>query len=90
MHLRMQQYLHIFNTCTSCAVYKQGRLLKPRKTAQHHAWRFDDGAYIEIIWELYKPGLGNTIEIETGETPGMQGPDSPAYQLPAAVKSAPW
>ena len=49
-----------------CAVYKQGRPLKPRKTAQHHAWRFDDGAYIEIIWELYKPGLGNTIEIETG------------------------
>ena len=47
-------------------MYKQGRLLKPRKTAQHHAWRFDDGAYIEIIWELYKPGLGNTIEIETG------------------------
>ena len=51
---------------SSCAVYKQGRALKPRKTAQHHAWRFDDGAYIEIIWELYKPGLGNTIEIETG------------------------
>ena len=50
----------------SCAVYKQGRALKPRKTAQHHAWRFDDGSYIEIIWELYKPGLGNTIEIETG------------------------
>ena len=51
---------------SSCAVYKQGRPLKARKTAQHHAWRFDDGAYIEIIWELYKPGLGNTIEIETG------------------------
>jgi len=51
---------------SSCAVYKQGQPLKPRKTAQHHAWRFDDGAYIEIIWELYKPGLGNTIEIETG------------------------
>ena len=50
----------------TCAVYKQGHPLKPRKSAQHHAWRFDDGAYIEIIWELYKPGLGNTIEIETG------------------------
>ena len=62
-----------------CAVYKQGQALKPRKTAQHHAWRFDDGSYIEIIWELYKPGLGNTIEVETGATMN-EAPNEPGSE----------
>ncbi|CAL8466281.1 g5817 [Coccomyxa elongata] len=46
-------------------VTAQGRTLKVKNTARHYAWRFDDGAYIQTTWERYKPGLGNTITIET-------------------------
>lgn len=44
----------------------QGKALKPRKAPQHHAWRFESGAYIEVTWDQYKAGLGNTVSIQTG------------------------
>ena len=34
--------------------------------AQHHAWRFEDGAYIETTWDRFKAGLGNTVIVQTG------------------------
>ncbi|EIE18014.1 hypothetical protein COCSUDRAFT_45691 [Coccomyxa subellipsoidea C-169] len=46
-------------------VTAQGRTLKVKNMAKHYAWRFDDGAYIQTTWERYKPGLGNTVTIET-------------------------
>ncbi|CAL8466280.1 g5816 [Coccomyxa elongata] len=46
-------------------VTAQGRTLKVKNTARHYAWRFDDGAYIQTTWERYKPGLGNTVTIQT-------------------------
>ncbi len=49
------------------AVSLQGKVLKEKKTAQHHAWRFENGAYIETVWDKYKPGLGNTVTVTTGE-----------------------
>ncbi len=48
------------------AVTAQGRTLKVKNMAKHYAWRFDDGAYIQTTWERYKPGLDNTVTIETG------------------------
>jgi hypothetical protein len=53
------------------AVTAQGRTLKVKNTAKHYAWRFDDGAYIQTTWERYKPGLGNTVIIETGALPQL-------------------
>lgn len=50
------------------AVSLQGKVLKEKKAAQHHAWRFENGAYIETVWDKYKPGLGNTVTITTGES----------------------
>ncbi|KAK9902757.1 hypothetical protein WJX75_005073 [Coccomyxa subellipsoidea] len=47
------------------AVSLQGKVLKEKKAAQHHAWRFENGAYIETVWDKYKPGLGNTVTITT-------------------------
>lgn len=48
------------------AVTLQGKKLKEKKNAQHHAWRFEDGAYIETTWDRYKAGLGNTVIVQTG------------------------
>lgn len=44
----------------------QGKKLKEKKMAQHHAWRFEDGAYIETTWDRFKAGLGNTVIVQTG------------------------
>lgn len=52
--------------CGAPAVMLQGKQLKPRKAAQHHAWRFESGAYIEVTWDQYKAGLGNTVTVQTG------------------------
>ena len=52
--------------CNACAVTLQDKQLKPRKAAQHHAWRFESGAYIEVTWDQYKAGLGNTVTVQTG------------------------
>ena len=52
--------------CDARAVTLQGKQLKPRKAAQHHAWRFESGAYIEVTWDQYKAGLGNTVTVQTG------------------------
>ena len=49
-----------------CAVTLQGKQLRPRKAPQHHAWRFENGAYIEVTWDQYKAGLGNTVTVQTG------------------------
>ncbi|CAL8466272.1 g5808 [Coccomyxa elongata] len=43
----------------------QGKVLKEKKVPQHHAWRFENGAYIETVWDKYKPGLGNTVIVTT-------------------------
>ena len=60
---------HVPDICRHVrAVTAQGRTLKVKNTARHYAWRFDDGAYIQTTWERYKPGLGNTITIQTGES----------------------
>ena len=48
------------------AVALQGKPLKAKKLAQHHAWRFEDGAYVEVVWDQYKAGLGNTVVVQTG------------------------
>jgi hypothetical protein len=48
------------------AVTLQGRKLKVKDTAKHYAWRFEDGSYVETTWEKYRPGLGNTVIIDTG------------------------
>lgn len=50
----------------ACAVTLQDKQLRPKKAPQHHAWRFESGAYIEITWDQYKAGLGNTVTIQTG------------------------
>ena len=50
------------------AVSLQGKVLKEKKAPQHHAWRFENGAYIETVWDKYKPGLGNTVVVTTGES----------------------
>ena len=60
------------------AVTAQGRTLKVKNMAKRYAWRFDDGAYIQTTWERYKPGLGNTVTIETGASPTDEGSLSPA------------
>ena len=48
------------------AVTLQGKKLKEKKSAQHHAWRFEDGAYIETTWDRFKAGLGDTVVVQTG------------------------
>lgn len=53
----------------ACAVTLQDKQLRPKKAPQHHAWRFESGAYIEITWDQYKAGLGNTVTIQTGGQP---------------------
>ncbi|BDA51370.1 hypothetical protein COCOBI_18-2470 [Coccomyxa sp. Obi] len=47
------------------SVSLQGKVLKEKKAPQHHAWRFENGAYIETVWDKYKPGLGNTVTVTT-------------------------
>jgi len=49
------------------AVQLQDKQLKPKRAAQHHAWRFENGAYIETTWDQYKAGLGNTVVVQTGQ-----------------------
>jgi hypothetical protein len=44
----------------------QGKPLRVKKPPQHHAWRFENGAYVEVTWDRFKPGLGNTVVILTG------------------------
>ena len=56
----------------ACAVTLQGKQLKPKKAAQHHAWRFESGAYIEVTWDQYKAGLGNTVTVQTGPSLTLQ------------------
>ena len=52
--------------CCGCAVTLQDKQLKAKKAPQHHAWRFQSGAYIEITWDQFKAGLGNTVTVQTG------------------------
>ena len=53
--------------CVVLAVQLQDKQLKPKRAAQHHAWRFENGAYIETTWDQYKAGLGNTVVVQTGQ-----------------------
>lgn len=51
------------------AVYLNDKELAPKKKKQHHAWRFDDGSTVEMSWDVYTPGIGNTVVVATGEPP---------------------
>ena len=61
---RKNKSLH---ACVFAAVTLQDKRLKPKKSEQHHAWHFEDGAYIETSWDQFKPGLGNTVVVLTGD-----------------------
>lgn len=83
---------HVPDMCRHVhAVTAQGRTLKVKNTAKRYAWRFDDGAYIQTTWERYKPGLGNTVTIETGESPLTKAPSHLPWvctrQIPTAAFS---
>ena len=68
----------ISDACWVHAVTLQGKQLKEKKNAQHHAWRFEDGAYIETTWDRFKAGLGNTVIVQTGADNDMMNPCMPA------------
>ena len=70
-----------------CAVSLQGKELKEKKAPQHHAWRFENGAYIETVWDKYKPGLGNTVIVTTGKS--ACAPADTCCHMPCTASSLP-
>ena len=40
--------------------------LVEKKKIQRHAWRFEDGSDVEMSWNLYMPGVGNAVVVQTG------------------------
>ena len=33
---------------------------------QEHRWQGEDGKAFRMMWQLYRPGYGNTVELTTG------------------------
>lgn len=48
------------------AVYINNKQLQEKKKVQKHAWRFEDGSDVEMSWNLYMPGVGNAVVMQTG------------------------
>lgn len=48
------------------AVYINNKQLQEKKKVQKHAWRFEDGSDVEMSWNLYMPGIGNAVVMQTG------------------------
>ncbi len=44
-------------------------MLPEKSHVQKHAWRFEDGTAVEMEWDMYKPGIGNTVTVTTGDPP---------------------
>ncbi len=50
-------------------MYVNEKQLMEKKKVQRHAWRFEDGSDVEMSWNLYMPGVGNAVVVQTGATP---------------------
>ncbi|CAL8463363.1 g2897 [Coccomyxa elongata] len=46
-------------------VYINSKQLQEKKKVQKHAWRFEDGSDVEMSWNLYMPGVGNAVVMQT-------------------------
>ena len=33
---------------------------------QEHRWQGEDGKSFNMVWQLYRPGYGNAVELTTG------------------------
>lgn len=42
------------------------RQLPEKKKVQRHAWRFEDGTNVEMSWDMFQPGVGNAVLVESG------------------------
>ncbi len=47
-------------------MYINNKQLQEKKKVQKHAWRFEDGSDVEMSWNLYMPGVGNAVVMQTG------------------------
>ena len=54
--------------CTSAAVTVDGTQLKLPDNWFEDSWTYDcaEGGSVTVLWQLYRPLLGNTVEITTG------------------------
>ncbi len=44
-----------------------GRLIMPEgENEQEHRWQGEDGKSFRMMWQLFRPGYGNTVELTTG------------------------
>jgi len=44
-----------------------GRLMMPEgENEQEHRWQGEDGKSFRMMWQLFRPGYGNTVELTTG------------------------
>ena len=62
-------------------MYLQDKLLQEKNHVQKHAWRFEDGTAVEMEWDMYKPGIGNTVTVTTGAA-------DPSRMLPARHRAS--
>ena len=44
-----------------------GRLAMPEgENEQEHRWQGEDSKSFNMVWQLYRPGYGNAVELTTG------------------------
>ena len=62
----MRAYVACGLTRRCAAVFVNEKQLPEKKKIQRHAWRFEDGSDVEMSWNLYMPGVGNAVIVQTG------------------------
>lgn len=49
---------------------------------QEHRWQCEDSNSFNMVWQLYRPGYGNAVELTTGARSLVAGPGLCVYSCP--------